>query len=373
MRWLGLIDLTQGEETQVPQHLDSLAQAQAAAGGNDALMLRGTLVMEMTLPDGRRPEPLLHFKQDGDWPIELALQAVPGGGLTLVLQQSGQVSHATLNPSRSGRAGRIRLTYAWDSLAGEARIALERADSNRVQVVTWPAPCPWRYRDLRTLLHPGPLCFRSPALHYLALSSELEPVGPTPGLAPETPIATPQGYRRVDSLKRGDLVLDDAGDAHPVLHVLKRSLPGLGLFQPVRLRAPFFGLQQDIEVSAAQRLVLSGSEVEYMFGEPAVLVPARHLVGTGLALPGRGAAGQPGQTDRIVEYCQLVLPDHRPLLAAGGVVESLYLGSLRRDRTRLKASQLAEVDRGTLPEHGPPRYPVLGAFDAAILAERRVA
>lgn len=365
MRWLGLTDLTPGEVA-----LQGLLQAQTTAGGGDALMLRGTLVMEMTLPDGHRPEPLLRFSQDGDWPIELALQAVPGGGLSFVLQQWGRVSHATLNPSRSGRAGRIRLTYAWDSLAKYARVALERADSDRVQVVPLPAPQPWRYRDLRTLLNPGPLCFLSPALHYMALSSELEAVGPTPGLAPGTAVATPQGYRPIGSLKRGDLVLDEAGESHPVLHVLTRELPALGIFQPVRLRAPFFGLQQDIQVSASQRLVLRGSEVEYLFGQPAVLVPARHLLGTGLAAPGLVSNTGHSWCSR---YCQVVLPDHMPLLAAGGSVESLYLGSLRRDRIRLAASQLHTVDRSLLPEHGAPRYPVLGAFDAAILAERRVA
>ena len=95
-------------------------------------------------------------------------------------------------------------------------------------------------------------------------------------------------------------------------------------------------------------------------------MPARHLMGTSVATPGQAM----GFTTR---YTQLVLPDHAPLLAAGAVLESLYLGSLRRDALRLQASQLAAVDRMTLPEHGPPRYPVLRAFDAAVLAERRVA
>lgn len=369
MRWLGIIDLTDGT-----RDLAGLTLAQASAGGGDALMLRGTLVAEMTLPDSARPEPLLLFAQDGDWPIELGLQAVPGGGLSLVLQQSGQVSHATLNPSKSGRTGQIRLTYAWDSLAGYARLTLERADSDRVQITALPPPRPWRYRDLMTLLSPGPLRFLSPALTYLALSDQLEPVGPTPGLDPSTPVATPLGYRAAGTLRRGDLVLDETGASQPVLHVLHRELPALGVFRPVRLRAPFFGLQQDIQVSASQRLVLRGSEVEYMFGQPAVLVPARHLLGTSVATAGGGLADASAINPGLrVCYCQLVLPDHMPLRAAGGVLESLYLGSLRRDSIRLGASQLAVVERSSLPEHGPPRYPVLCAFDAAILAERRVA
>lgn len=362
MHWLGIVSCTGGKTD-----LRGLDAAETLAGGGDALMLRGTLVAEMTLPDSRRPEPLLVFSQDGDWPIDLGLQAIPGGGLNLVLQHSGQLSHATLNPSSSGRIGQIRLTYAWDSLAGYAHVALERADSDRVQVVSLPPPQPWRYRDLRSLLLPGPLRLLSGDVQYLALSSQLEPVGPTPGLDPLTPVATPQGYQEVGSLKRGDLVLDETGASQPILHVVRQEIPALGIYQPVRLRAPFFGLQQDIQVSASQRLVIGGSEVEYIFGTPAVLVPARHLLGTGVAMEGH--LTKPGLTS----YCQLVLPNHNPVLAAGTVLESLYLGSLRRDKLRLSVSQLAQVERATLPEHGAPRYPVLGAFDAAVLAERRVA
>jgi hypothetical protein len=361
MSWLGITDLQKGRSD-----LSGLIQALQAEGGGDALMLRGTLVIEMLIPDSRKPEPLLLFSQGGDWPIDLRLQAVPGGGVSLVLQQANSLSHATLNPSGSGRTGQVRLTYAWDSLAGLARLALERADRDRVQIAMLPPPRPWRYQDLKTLVACGPLCQTSKALSYLALSDRLEPVGPMPGLDPETPVATPGGYRPVANLQRGDLVLSETGDSLPVLHVLHREVPALGIFRPVTLRAPYFGLQQSIQISAAQRIVLGGSEVEYMFGQPAVLVPARHLLGSAMATAGETR----GLTTR---YTQLVLPDHAPLLGAGSVLESLYLGSLRRDATRLAASQLAGLDRATLPEHGSPKYPVLGAFDAAVLAEQRVA
>ena len=50
------------------------------------------------------------------------------------------------------------------------------------------------------------------------------------------------------------------------------------IFHPIRLRAGYFGLTRDIAVSPNQKLVLRGSDVEYMFGREAVLVPARHLL-----------------------------------------------------------------------------------------------
>ena len=118
------------------------------------------------------------------------------------------------------------------------------------------------------------------------------------------------------------LVLTPDGDAVPVLHRLSRRVPACGSFAPVRLRAPYFGLRQDITVAPSQRLVLSGSDVEYMFSQEAVLVEARHLVGGFAAL-----AASAGPT---ITYTQLLLPEHEALDAAGCVAETLFVGRLRR-------------------------------------------
>lgn len=341
-------------------------QALLAAGvpDGDCLLVRGTLMLEFRLPESARPEPLLLFSQGGDWPLRLALQAVPGGGLNFVLEQSGTVLHQTLNPTTLGRTGQLRLVYAWDAPARSGRLTLERPDGGQMQIAALREPKPWRLRDLQALT--GPLGYVAPAVEYLALSSNMEPAGLAPALLPATPIATPDGYRALGSLRRGDLVLTSGGDPVPVLQVVERQVPALGSFAPVRLRAPYFGLLQDIHVAPFQRLVLSGSEVEYLFGQPAVLVPAGNLLGTGTALPGTAGAAP-------IIYCQAVLPDHEPLLAAGALTESLFLGRLRRDPQRLAASLLAPLGAAGLPEHRQPKFPVLRAFDAAVLAERRTA
>ncbi|WP_245596893.1 Hint domain-containing protein [Leisingera aquimarina] len=330
----------------------------------DCLLVRGTMMLEFHLPESARPEPLLLYSQGGDWPLRLALQAVPGGGLSFVLEQNGAVLHQTLNPTSLGRTGRLRLIYAWDAPARTGRLTLERPDGSQMQIAALAGPKPWRLRDLQALI--GPLGYVAPAVEYLALSSCMEPAGPAPALLPSTPIATPEGYRALNSLQRGDLVLSSSGEAVPVLHVVERKVPALGSFAPVRLRAPYFGLQRDIHAAPFQRLVLSGSEVEYLFGQPAVLVPAGNLLGTGTALP--GVSGTP-----LITYRQAVLPDHEPLLAAGAMTESLFLGRLRRDPQRLAASLLAPLGAAALPEHRQPKFPVLRAFDAAVLAERRIA
>jgi hypothetical protein len=151
----------------------------------------------------------------------------------------------------------------------------------------------------------------------------------------------------------------------PVLHRLSRRVPACGSFAPVRLRAPYFGLRQDITVAPSQRLVLSGSDVEYLFNQEAVLVEARHLVG--------GFAAISASAGPTITYTQLLLPEHQALIAAGCVAETLFVGRLRRQQDLLEASILNRLDRHGLPEHPRPVHPVLRAFEAIVLAESRAA
>ncbi len=343
-------------------------------GRKDALLTRGTIVLETRLSASLRPEPILLFEQSGSWPVRLTLQSVPGCGVTLVLEQSGRVSHCTLNASSAGYSAvhnggdvdLVRLSLSWDAPRRWGRLALERPGDGKAEYVLLADLQPWRCADLEALLAAGPARYTAPGVVYMAASDRIEPLGPMPGLAAETPILTPGGYQPLSALRRGDLVVSDEGETLPVLHSVFRSAPAFGSFGPVRLRAPYFGLQQDIRVAQFLRLKISGSEVEYMFGKEAVLVPARHLVGTRTARNCHGG-------NAFVTYGQLILPGQAAPMAAGAAVESLHIGRLRRDAPRLAASLLAAAHRDSLPEHGPGRYPVLRAFDATVLAERRVA
>jgi Hint domain len=330
-----------------------------------AMLVRGSLVIETRLPTSLRPKPLVFFKRDGACPFHVSLQAVPGGGLTLVLDQGGEVLHRTINHSDAGRTDVLRVTYSWDAPARWGQLALERTDQDTVLLVPVTAPKPMWVADARALVTPGGDSYFAPDVLYLALSTDIEPVGPNPSLMSDTPVATPTGYRAVGGLCRGDLVLTADGHTVPVLHSVSRVVPAKGSFSPVRLRAPYFGLKQDISVASTQRIVLSGSEVEYLFGRESVLVPVGHLVGGTSVLPLAGAA--------TVRYTQLLLPGHETLIAAGTSVESLYIGRLSRKKQRLAASLLAKLDRLTLPDHGSSMFPVLKAFDARVLADHRAA
>ncbi|TNJ42367.1 hypothetical protein FGE21_11185 [Phaeobacter sp. B1627] len=332
----------------------------------DALLTRGSLVMEFHLPDSRKLDPLIRFVQEGDWPFHFAVTAVPGAGINLVADLYGTSLRQTVKPALTAGADAMRLTYSWDAPAFRGRLALERLDGGRADIIEIEAPRPWRLTDLRRLLTGARPGFIAGNVDYIALSSDLEPVGPMPGLSPRTPLETDTGPRPIGELKRGDVLRSSSGKLVPVLHVITRQVPAVGAFQPVLLRAPFFGLTQDLQVAPGQRMVLSGSDVEYHFGGDAVLAPAEILATTRVATRiGRGSV--------LATYMQVVLPGQEVPVAAGLGVESLFLGRIRRDPVALSASVLAGLDRNSLPEHAPSGCPVVRAFDVAVLTEQRIA
>lgn len=332
---------------------------------DDELVTRGTLVIESRVPNATKPRTLIRYERGGEWPFYVSLQVIPGGTLIFVLNQGGSVQHQVLNPSEAGRIDVLRLSVCWDSLARRGHLALERNDQQKVLLVPLSEPCPIQVRDLRALFQSGENRFIAPDVSLLALSDQIEPVGPMPSLCPDTPIATPGGYQPLRTLRRGDTVLTANGDIVPVLHKVTRVLPARGTTAPLYIRAPYFGLQKDIRVAPSQRLVLSGSEVEYLFGQEFVLAPAGALTG--------GHSVKPAHLGLTVTYSQLLLPTPEPILAGGTLVESLFIGRLHRKPHHLAASALAGLERSVLPDHGKARFTVLRPFDARILAERRVA
>ena len=226
-------------------------------------------------------------------------------------------------------------------------------------------PSPLSLQDVRALmLGQGSHDFASDVV-FAALSNEIEPIGITPTLSGDVPIATPWGYRRADTLLRGDTVYTHGGEVVPVLHTVTRTVPARGSFAPIRLRAPYYGLKQDIVVAPDQRVVIDGPEVEYMFNQESVLTPARHLV--------NGFAALDAHCGPTIAYTQVILPGHETMMVANAPLESLFVGRIRRNMPQLEASVLNGIDRNTLPEHGRESHKVLKWYEAISLAKRRAA
>lgn len=363
MGWIGFTDGTDSRFST--DGLSSLHIGEDRPIHPDTLMPRGTLLAETRLsPDGR-PQTLLAFRRSYPWACSFSLQALPGGGFILVESQGDGLRHATLPHEPDGRMDQVRLTYSWDAPQKWGRLTMERPETDVVHSVGMAPPHPMPLADLKTTLTDPRQREMDGDVSFVAVSDGIEPVGPMPGLTGNVPVSTPNGYLPAGHLRRGDLVVTESGEQVPVLHAVRRTVPARGSFRPVRLRAPYFGLRRDIVVAPHQHLVISGTQVEYMFGKEAVLVPARHLINGVSALYAKGPD--------LVTYHHLLLPGHEAIVAAGCPVESLYIGRLRRKPEQLEASVLAGLNRSRLPEHPKPAWPVLKPFEAITLAMSRAA
>ena len=363
MGWIGIADKTGGR-------FDAMGLGKNARNdGNprdpEALMPRGSLMLETCLAPTKKPQTLLSFRRHYPWIGCFSLQMLPSGGIILVETQGDDVRHVTLPHDINSRTTTLRLTYCWDAPAKWARLTLEQPETESVQTVALAPPHPIPLSDMHKVITDP----RQRELHeevdFIAVSSRVEPVGPMPGLTGSVPIATGSGTVFADRLRRGDLIRTADGSLVPVLQTVRRTVPARGSFRPVEIRAPYFGLQRDIVLAPQQRLIMGGSEVEYMFGKEAVLVPARHLI--------NGISTRFADSADLVTYHHILLPGHEAILASGCQVESLYVGRLRRKPEKLAASVLAGVNRSHLPEHPQPIWPVLKPFEAITLAMHRAA
>jgi len=353
---------------QIPHNAPPVAQMAVAMdrAGRRTLLERGSILIEAGVEPVRRPEMLLDIAWTHPWRGRLSIYLVPGGSLALVIAKGDALTHAVLPVAGGDVKKQMRVTWRWDCATGKGSFWSEQPGQSVMPVwVEVDAPPPLACLPLLLAAKQMTPAFVGPSVDLLAISDELEPVGPVPGLAGGTLVDTPHGPRRADSLGRGDLVSVPGAGAVPILAAIARNVPARGDFAPVRIAAPRFGLMQDVIVAAGQRIVIAGSAVEYLFGRERVLVPARHLIGEGI---GRWEAPR-----RTVTWVQFLLPRQESIQAGGAVLESLHVGRMRRVPRLQEASLLAGYPRASMPDHPVAAWPVLNAFEAVTLAAYRAA
>ncbi len=332
----------------------------------DVWMECGSLMIEARLGPVSSPERVIDIPFDYPTRGRFSINRIPGGSLALVLTCGDEVRHAALSLRHSDHGDLVRLTYRWDVASGQASLWAEMPGQLSMPMrakLDSPLALPRTALVLAAKkLTKGQV---APEVEVMALSDAIEPVGPMPSLLGRTHILTPDGPRRADALQRGDLVMVPGRGATPIIASISRIVPARGDFAPVLIEAPRFGLQEDVLVAAGQRIVISGSDVEYLFGSEKVLVPARHLIGDGIAHYARPR--------RTITYVQFLLPGQQSLIAGGAVMESLHVSRLRRRADLQAASLLNDVARAELPDHAVTAHPVLNGFEAVTLASYRAA
>ena len=363
MAWIAIMDRGCGQFDA--RGLDHPPETCATRVAPEVLLRRGTLMIEAQFSAQPHPQTLLSFRHGMPHSGGFSLRALPRGGVVLAQNLGQDLRHCTIEQRDDSRADRVRICYSWDCDIGQARMSLEHLDTGECLSVRMADPHPMPLANLKMVTLAPSLREIDGDVRYVAIADHIHPLGPMPGICATVPIATPEGPRPISQLRRGDQVLTACGKTAPVLQALRLTVPARGAFRPIRLRAPYYGLTEDIHLAPQERLILSGSDVEYLFGTESVLLPTQHLVDQTSAFRAKSAT--------LVTYHHLLLPRHQAVMAAGCPIESLYIGRLRRKARDLRESVLNHCDPQTLPEHAKPVWPVLRPYEAITLARWRAA
>ncbi|CAM5292468.1 Hint domain-containing protein [Frigidibacter albus] len=328
-------------------------------------MSRGSLLMEIA-PPGPCPRGLWllgHRVTDGEawW---LTLDVLADDRLQLRITRGAQQLRLVLSGWAGASADPVRLTFSWDCTAGRSLLSLENPVTGTLRQAELAAALPVPGLALEGLFA-APLARRDPAVAWFAAASHVHRPGPCPGLAAQTRVATPVGPRPAAALRAGDWVTTLDNGPQPLRWSGRIEVPALGGFAPLRMAAPYFGLERDLVLAPQQRVLLSGVDVEDTLGRDEVLAEARHLADGITALPDASAA--------TVTWHGLLLDRHELILAEGQAVESLYAGSLARHPEMAATTLLARLAAtGTLPLHRRPVRPELRDYEARGLCLKRM-
>lgn len=142
-------------------------------------------------------------------------------------------------------------------------------------------------------------------------------VNTVPCFVAGTMILTPSGEVAVETLVPGDLVVTNDRGPQPLRWIGRRIVAAEGAMAPIRIRAGTFGPHRDLRVSPQHRILLRDTMAELLFGDPEVLIAAKHLV------DGVSVVVEPGGE---VEYVHLLFDRHEVLWSEGLETESFLPG-----------------------------------------------
>jgi hypothetical protein len=294
-----------------------------------------TLCLELVMPRRRGPRPVRLWQGAAAARAAIALYATADGRLRLV---HGEVDITT--PPGFAHAGEtVALRYRSCARGRGDVVDLESHDRGLRHRVR---PRVARAARLHEAL-PRDGRFLG-VCHVAAVAAFGLSSGALPALASGTVLPTPGGPVPVERLRAGDVLLTAGGEARTLRWVEPRPRLCLGRTAPVLLRAPYFGLAQDMRVSPRTRILRSGPTVEYNFGHEHVLVRAGDLVASPGALHDRRAP--------VRVFHHLMLDDHAVIAVDRCGVETALLSDVL-------AAEDGAGPRALSPEDRTPCLPVL--------------
>lgn len=321
---------------------------------------RGSFVLELELCASRSaPYTAAEFISKEGKQFALSLVVDPNGACRLDLRHNGQHTTVAAKSGTGFATRQLRITYSWCQEESYGLFTVENLMDGWLSQSEICHPLgipPWAMADISAARMGHVL---DPDLQFIGFSDALEPVGLPASIAAGAMIKTDVGFAPVENLKVGDLVQTRDNGLLPIRWLVQRTVPAMGGFRPIELRAPFFGLQNDLRVGPVQRLLIEGSSVEYLFGEEEMLVEARHLLDD--------RAARLVQNVKSVTYYQILLDHHEVLCVSGAELESLFIGDICDTPELLKSTVLAECSPEHLPRHDQLARPLIRAFEAPTL------
>lgn len=361
MSWIALTDLSRPTFNIRGIGVPPDAPGARPQPGPYEILPTGTLVFELgTRPELSEPWQVVTFDRRKEWRREIAFEIHESGRLRLAFRQGSARSVAEIKIALPSRESPMRVSYSWDAPNRSARLTVELLETGQLFQARSANPVPLPVADAKALIRSGRAARIDPAVRMIAVSDAVEPVGPNGGIAPGTMVETVEGPVPVERLRRGDAVITATSGAQPIRWISKRTVPALGAFRPVRIRAPFFGLGHDVITAPDHRVRLDLAEAEYMLDSNEVFIPAGYLVN------GRTAHRETG--NRLVTYYQVLLDTHDCLLHGGLWAESLFVGALARYPRLLESSALSELAPSALPRHRPMTRKPLTSFESRSIA-----
>jgi hypothetical protein len=328
----------------------------------EGVLSQGTLTLECDGAVLRRTfGPVLRVEPGQEPQRIFAIDRRRDGDLSLLLRNGPAASHLSVTVPDTSVDGPLHLTYRWRCETGDSLLTVGNGATRTARYGgngPVPAITGQQIAAIFTSRHGAT---RHPAITGIAFADHLLPLGPLPGLLAGTVVTTPDGPRSVETLRPGDMVLTAERGWQPLRWQGGIELPALPGFAPIRLRAPYHGLDRDLVVLPDQPIALAGRDIEYQFGTERVLVAARDLV------DGRRVLTEPVRVTTL--HCHALLLDRPEVVhASGGWVQSLNLGHIAQHPRRAALSVCGDLFRaGQMPLHAKSAFRLLHGFEVAAL------
>jgi hypothetical protein len=262
--WLALSDLT------IPESPDRVIE-------------HGLFVCEVSMPASSGTV-LLDWQTTGFEPRTFSVFIDQEMGIVLMYREGKAMRRHCLPGPLPFGIGTARITYAWDKRSGKWSLTFGRLGMGEECRACGINPICMSTALLAAICRPDGAGLRHPSLLWFGVTQGASPPERAPWIGLRTPIETVRGPVPAGHLVVGDLICTADNGLQPVLGLQRLRLPSRGSFAPVVVRAPFLRQGTDVLMSADQLVLISGTEVEYMFGVEEALISAGALANGSIAI-----------------------------------------------------------------------------------------